>query len=104
MNIVILLRKPVLKNISRWLLLVKQNLTKEITVTWIKNNVFQNSENPSFDEQLSENKPFNLCKRKINDQPTTLGSVQSKVCLQNVYVKIENYNITVILYTGFAID
>ena len=82
----------------------KTKSDKKKTVTWIKNNVFQNSENPSFDEQLSENKPFNLCKRKINDQPTTLGSVQSKVSIQNVYVKIENYNITVILYTGFAVD
>ena len=30
-----------------------------------KNNVFQNSENPSFDEQLSENEPFILSKEKL---------------------------------------
>ena len=46
-----------------------------------KNNVFQNSENPISDEQLSENEPFILSKRKINDQPTTVASVQRKVSI-----------------------
>ena len=86
MNIVIFFRKPVLKNIGGRLLLVKQipqkkkknsNLDQQFI-----SNVFQNSENPSLDESLSENKPFNLCKKKINVKPTT-------VSIQNVYVQTE---------------
>ena len=76
-NIVIFLRKPVLKNIGGRLLLVKQNPQKKKKKNsnldqQFKSNVFQNSENPNLDESLSENKPFTLCKKKINDKPQFL--------------------------------
>ena len=52
-----------------------------------KNNVFQNPEKPSSEEQLSENKAFIPLRRKINDHPITVSSVQSKVSVQNAYVQ-----------------
>ena len=69
-----------------------------------KNNVFKNSENPSSDVKLSENEQFIQSKRKINDQPIIAASVQSKVSIQNVYIKLENYKTTVIVETRSAID
>ena len=78
-----------MKNICERLLLVKQKPRKK-TVIWIENlktMFFQNLEKPSSDEQLSQNKAFIPLKRKINDHPITVSSVQSKVSIQNAYVQ-----------------
>lgn len=79
-----------MKNTWERLLLVKQKPKKNNSNSdrKCKSNVFQNSENPNSDEELSENEQFIQSKRKINDQPITAASVQSKVSIQNVYIKI----------------
>ena len=82
----------------------KSKTDKSISNRKYKKNVFQNCKQSSHNEISQNETCLYSLKEQNNDQPFTVTALQNQVSIQNMNVKIENYQTKIILDTGCAID